>query len=202
MSLHRACCCGALTGDCPCHSYYGGQATYTATWTGSVTATTPSCACMYSLYGPAPGDPAVVADKVDPTETWDASGYPVTVSWQSNNVLDPNFCKLVGSAAMSDITLQPVELYNGNCTNYGSSINNVTTLAITIYAPDPDSGRNYWEAYCSMTAMLSVVFRSTQSTCFPTVWSVYSVLSAPPSGCNDWRGMASWSHSVGTFSLT
>jgi len=202
VSLHRACCCGALTGDCPCHSYYGGQATYTATWTGSVTATTPSCACMYSLYGPAPGDPAVVADKVDPTETWDASGYPVTVSWQSNNVLDPNFCKLVGSTAMSDITLQPVELYNGNCTNYGSSINNVTTLAITIYAPDPDSGRNYWEAYCSMTAMLSVVFRSTQSTCFPTVWSVHSVISAPPSGCNDWRGMASWSHSVGTFSLT
>ena len=198
MSLHRVCCC-KLEGDCPCHSYYGGQATYTATWTGSVTATQASCSCLLSLYGPAPGDPATFADYVKPGETW--TGQAVTVSWVSNDPLNANFCTLSGSTALSDITLQEAQLYDGACTDNGSPYNLATTLSYSVLAPDPDSGRNYWEADVQMTGLIRIKFRSTQQTCHPTVWSVYSVVTAPPSGCADFRGVASWSYTTGTFSL-
>lgn len=202
MSLHRACCCGGLSGDCPCHLVYGGRASYTATWTGTVTATSPTCACVYGLYGPASGDPATYADKVSPTQNWSAQGYPATVTWDSTDPLNANFCRLSGSRSLADITIQPVELFDGNCTDYGASYNIATNLSIVVLAPDPDNGRDYWEADCAMTAMLRVKFRSTQGSCFPTSWSVYSVITAPPQGCNDFRGIASWSYSIGLFTLT
>lgn len=199
MSLHRVCCCG-LEGECPCHYVNGGQATYTASWTGSVTATTPSCACLLGLYGPAPGDPATYADYVTPTETW--SGTPVTVSWDSNDPLNAEFCTLSGSVQLSDIGLHESQLYNGACTDTANSYSLNVYLSISVTAPDPANGINYWEAEVLVTSMIRLIFRSTQSTCLPTVWTLYSSASVPPAGCTDWAGVATWTYTVGTFSLT
>lgn len=198
----RKCCCGGLSGDCPCHSFYGGRATYTATWTGSVTATEPDCACIYGLYGPPPGNPATFADKVKPTETWSAGSTPITVSWQSNDPLNQFFCRLTGSTPLSPITFQEVQLFNSTCTEYGSPFSVNVNLIITLLAPDLDSGRDYWEADCSMTGLLRVKYRSLQLTCLPTIWVVNQVVNAPPAGCSDFYGVATWTHTIGTFSLS
>lgn len=196
-----ACCCGALEGDCPCHSANGGPSSYSASWTGSITATVPTCACMLSLAGPPPGGAATYADRICSNQTW--SGSAVTVTWQSANPTDP--CILFGSTAKTAACAQEVQLYNGGCTDTANTFNLNVTLSYAIQAPDPANGIGYWEATVSLSGgILQIKFRSNSQSCSPVDWYHHATTVEPDNGggCGYHYLMADWSYSVGSFTLT
>ena len=193
------CCCGY--GEiCGCNPFYGGQVNYTATWTGSVTAGGSNCACWYSIYGPTGGGAATYGVVVD-AETW--SGTSVTLGWRSTNILVPNFCTLEGNVALSQLTANEYQFFNNNCTFNAAVPNTNINCSISVLPPFPSIGRNHWTATCGITGMLGVTFRNDTLNCHPNNanWYVLGTPTVPPAGCNDWYGIAQWSHSIGTFSI-